>query len=146
MLRPVLPLSLLVDTSMVSVSKSCDDNTPSGCRAYRLVGWLLVMTSEADAHLQKVHRDSSHQMTFTTEPESNLMKKKKSEYNDVNFTWVLCNDEGHSVSPRLHSNKPALSVQGLLRLGMKCIEPVKHDISGRSCDVRWRALVIGRFY
>lgn len=74
MLRPVLPLSLLVDTPMVSVSKSHDDNMPSDCRGYRVVGWVLVMISEADAHLQKVHLDSSNHMTFTTE--SNLIKKK----------------------------------------------------------------------
>lgn len=77
MLRPVLPLSLLVDTSIVSVSKSYDDNTPSDCRGYRLVGWVLVMMSEADAHLQKVHLDSSNHMTLTIDPESNLIKKKK---------------------------------------------------------------------
>lgn len=146
MLRPVLPLSLLVDTSMVSVSKSCDDNTPSGCRAYRL---LLVVTGDDERGWCTFTKGTSGLITSNdlynwTRVQSD--EKKKSEYNDVNFTWVLCNDEGHSVSPRLHSNKPALSVQGLLRLGMKCIEPVKHDISGRSCDVRWRALVIGRFY
>ena len=77
-----------------------------------------ILTHQAFAHLSD--------FKITTYNRNTIQNKGTSSNMNVT-TWVLCDDERHSVSSRLHSNETTLPVHGLFGLCMEGVKPVKQN-------------------